>query len=251
MARGNEKKRILLVEDDADLRRGMHILLSRSYEVRSVEDGISAMTAARQMTPDAVLLDLGLADGDGARVLDWMKEVPSLADVPLIVVTGRDVVATRESLRDRKVERVFAKPADIEEIMAAIEAATAVDRPRPDRKRVLIVDDDELLRRSLSIQLRTRGHVTTAAPDAATALMLAVRERPDVILLDLQLPCGGGVNMLRRVREHAALKTIPVIVMSGRDLRAERDSLFAAGADALCCKPFVTDELAATIEEVC
>jgi DNA-binding response OmpR family regulator len=84
------KKKILIVEDDPDVLRSMHVRLrAHDYETSSAEDAISCMVEARKSEPDLIILDLGLPAGDGFVLMDRFKKVPSLASVPVIVVSGR------------------------------------------------------------------------------------------------------------------------------------------------------------------
>ena len=245
-----DKKRVLIVEDDDDVRQGMHILLSRRYEVRSVQDGTSAMVAARQQTPDAIVLDLGLPGGDSLRILDWMRDLRQLIDIPKIVVTGRDLGAAERQALDCGATHVFAKPADADELIQTIESATADAAERPRTVSVLLVEDDVDVRLAIGLQLKRAGYHVHGAADGATALLQVTRERPDVILLDLGLPGGGGRALLERIRANPETARIPVVVVTGRDLEHEGRELYAAGADALLQKPPTLDLLMEAIEGV-
>ena len=110
--------------------------------------------------------------------------------------------------------------------------------------RVLVVDDEPQILRALGINLRARGYAVDLAPDGETALTLAARHHPDVVVLDLGLPGIDGVEVIRGLR---GWSTVPIVVLSVRD--AERDKVAAldAGADDYVTKPFGMDELLARL----
>ena len=110
--------------------------------------------------------------------------------------------------------------------------------------RVLVVDDEPQIRRALAINLRARGYEVDLAEDGRTALELAARSHPDVVVLDLGLPELDGVEVIHGLR---GWSRVPIVVLSVRD--AERDKVAAldAGADDYVTKPFGMDELLARL----
>jgi two-component system, OmpR family, KDP operon response regulator KdpE len=114
-------------------------------------------------------------------------------------------------------------------------------------KRILVIDDEAQIRRLLEIAFANRGWEVFLAPTGLEGLEAARGFKPDVVLLDLNLPDMSGADVLARLREWS---TVPVVVISVRD--AERDivALLNAGADDYVVKPFYTDELIARIEAV-
>src|SRR3984893_13510414 len=90
-------KKILIVDDDPDVRHGMHVRLKANhYDTFFAADALSSMAEARKHEPDLIILDLGLPAGDGFVVMERLKAVPSLAVIPIIVVSARDVRANQE-----------------------------------------------------------------------------------------------------------------------------------------------------------
>jgi two-component system, OmpR family, KDP operon response regulator KdpE len=114
-------------------------------------------------------------------------------------------------------------------------------------RRILVIDDEAQIRRLLEIALSNLGWEVFSAPAGLEGLEAARGAKPDLILLDLNLPDMSGAELLRRLREWSS---VPVIVVSVRD--AERDivELLNAGADDYVVKPFYTNELVARIEAV-
>lgn len=113
--------------------------------------------------------------------------------------------------------------------------------------KILIVDDDQDIRRLLGLRLKSGGYEVAFAGDAISAVNMARKEKPDLILLDLMLPAGDGYVVMERLRAMPALEGIPIIVVSARDPVTERERLVGAGADAFFHKPFDHDELLGAI----
>jgi DNA-binding response OmpR family regulator len=117
-------KKILIVEDDPDLLKSMHIRLrAHNYETSSAEDAISCMAQARKTEPDLIILDLGLPAGDGFVLMDRFKNVPSLASVPVIVVSGRDIRENQRKIVKSGAKAFLQKPVDNTMLLAVIRRA--------------------------------------------------------------------------------------------------------------------------------
>ncbi len=110
--------------------------------------------------------------------------------------------------------------------------------------RVLVVDDEPQIVRALRINLRARGYDVDAAPDGRTALDLAARRHPDVIVLDLGLPDMEGAEVIRGLR---GWTNVPIIVLTARHASEEKVDTLDVGADDYVTKPFGMDELLARL----
>ena len=110
--------------------------------------------------------------------------------------------------------------------------------------KVLLVDDDATLRRTLGIGLRAEGHEVLLAADGRTALQALREDRPDVVVLDLGLPDLSGVDVLRQLRSWS---TTPVVVLSARAESTEKVQALDLGADDYVTKPFGMEELLARV----
>lgn len=112
---------------------------------------------------------------------------------------------------------------------------------------VLIVDDDPLIRQALHLRLHAAGYNTVMAADGISAVQVAQRQRPDVILLDLGLPAGDGFTVMKQLRGITNVATVPIIIITSRDLTLYRQYALDAGAVAVLGKPFSDIELLATL----
>ncbi|MBD2183597.1 response regulator [Planktothrix sp. FACHB-1355] len=112
---------------------------------------------------------------------------------------------------------------------------------------VLLVDDEEALRASLSYSLMKEGYQVTTAPDGMTALKLFHKQVPDVIILDLMLPGIDGMEICWRLR---AYSDVPIVMLTAKDQDIDKIWGLEAGADDYVTKPFNTRELMARIKAV-
>jgi two-component system KDP operon response regulator KdpE len=108
----------------------------------------------------------------------------------------------------------------------------------------LVVDDERAIRRALEINLSVRGYEVDAAATGEDALVLAARNHPDVVILDLGLPGISGRDVIEGLR---GWTTVPIIVLSARDAEREKVIALDAGADDYVTKPFGIDELLARL----
>ncbi|MDR1695073.1 MAG: response regulator [Endomicrobium sp.] len=112
-----------------------------------------------------------------------------------------------------------------------------------ENKKVLVVDDDEVFLDSTQAALETKGFKIIKALSAESAFeALSHNERPDLILLDINLPDKNGFEVLRTIRESANFSNIPVILITG-DVTVQIDKAFAEGADDCVFKPIDMDKL--------
>lgn len=114
-------KKILIVEDDSDLRLGYHILLKgKLYDTFFAKDPLSCLSEAHKHRPDLIILDLGLPFGDGFRVMEQFKAVPHLEGIPIIVVSGADIHTAKDRALKCGAKAYLQKPADNAELLTLI-----------------------------------------------------------------------------------------------------------------------------------
>jgi two-component system KDP operon response regulator KdpE len=116
--------------------------------------------------------------------------------------------------------------------------------PRP---KILVVDDDPDLVRAMRLRLRANNYDVSTATDGYSAIAVAQKDRPSLIILDLGLPVGDGFVVLERLQNSDVLAGVPVIVLSARDPEVNEERALKAGAAAFFQKPADNDELMSVI----
>ena len=115
------------------------------------------------------------------------------------------------------------------------------------RAKIMVVDDDPDLRQALSLRLRANNFDTVNVCDGYSAIAMAQKEKPHLIILDLGLPAGDGFAVLKNLQQYPALSVIPVIVLSARDPEGNEKRTLESGAVAFFQKPADNDELLGVI----
>jgi CheY-like chemotaxis protein len=118
-----------------------------------------------------------------------------------------------------------------------------------DKKTILIVDDNADTRLVLSARLKANHYHTVFAADALQAMSVALKERPDAILLDLGLPGGNGLMVLERLKANTSLGSIPVIIVTAEDPQVAEACAIEGGAVAFLHKPVDQDKLMAAVQQ--
>jgi two-component system cell cycle response regulator DivK len=116
-------------------------------------------------------------------------------------------------------------------------------------KRILVVEDQADNRRILHDLLTSAGYEIIIAEDGQVALDVAMRERPNLILMDIQLPLLDGYEVTRRIKADPTLRAIPIIVITSYALSGDEAKAKAAGCDAYVAKPFSPRSLLAKVRE--
>ena len=116
--------------------------------------------------------------------------------------------------------------------------------------RILIVEDEKELLLGLSTLLKSQGYSTIAAYDSTFAISLAIKEKPDLIILDLGLPAGGGIFVLENLKNNISTNDIPILILTAQQEVGLEDKLKKMGASAFFHKPFDSLQLLSEIKDL-
>ncbi|MHC4936922.1 MAG: response regulator transcription factor [Planctomycetota bacterium] len=114
--------------------------------------------------------------------------------------------------------------------------------------KILIVEDDQKIAISLAARLRSVGHETCVAYDGVGGVMAAAKEKPDLIIMDINMPAGNGITAAERIRSLGSNAGVPIIFITASSDPEHRQSAEAAGASAFIAKPFQSEEVVRTVE---
>lgn len=116
--------------------------------------------------------------------------------------------------------------------------------------KVLIVEDNEINMKLIRTILRSKGYLLVEARDGEEALQSIVMERPDLILMDIQLPKIDGLEATRRIRSMEDLKETPIIALTAHAMEGDKEKILDAGCDGYIAKPINTRTFISEIESI-
>ena len=219
---------VLVVDDDPTVREMTERFLVREgFSVVTAEGGREGLKLARELHPAAMTLDVMMPDIDGWTVLAAIKGDPALADIPVILMTILDEKNRGYSLG---AADYMVKPVDRDRLAAVLRAIVG------GRGRVLVVDDDDILRRGILQALEKEGWKVSEADDGRTGLERMGEAVPDVIVLDLMMPEMDGFEFLEALRRRAEWRHIPVVVVTAKDLTEEDRHRLNGGVERILQK---------------
>lgn len=239
---------ILVIDDDPDILLGLRVDLERFYDVATADSVATAKDQLRSTSLDAVVLDLGLPDGEGFEVMQAMLDGDSMTRPPVLVLSGRDEWEAPLQAEAVGAADYLSKPAESFTLRERIDRLLQKQQVLPTR--VLVVEDDPDLREGLAVQLEAKGFEVLQAADGLGAVAMASKEQPDVMLLDLGLPAGDGNLVLHRLQERDDTANIPVIVVSAREPIDNANRVVQEGARMFLQKPVENDLLMRALETV-
>jgi len=225
---GGGRPRALIVEDDLSTAALLsEQLQEEGFAVEVIATGGEALEQVRARPPELVCLDIRLGGGlDGWQVLAELKAHPESAHVPVVVVTAYN---GREKAAVLGAADFITKPFTADRLREAVERVV----PSGGRS-VLVVDDEENVRRLVLETLGDDGLELREAADGEEALALIATHKPDAIVLDLVMPKLDGFSVLERLQENSDWRSIPVIVLTAHRLSAaERRSLQSRAASLI------------------
>jgi CheY-like chemotaxis protein len=205
---------VLVIDDDPIARELLQrTLRDEGFRVVPAAGGEEGLRLARDLHPLAITLDVLMPGLDGWTVLARLKADPETADIPVIMVT---VLDDRNLGYTLGATDFLIKPIDRQRLLAVL------SRFRPQTASpVLVVDDDPSVRESVRRTLERDGWTVAEATDGQEALDAVARERPGLILLDLLMPGLDGFAVVARLQENAQWRTIPVVVITAKDLTVD------------------------------
>jgi CheY-like chemotaxis protein len=253
-----------VVEDD-DVERQSIVELIGNGDVRTtaVASGEAALQALAAQTFDCLVLDLGLTDMSGFELLERMKEDPRLAQVPVIVYTGRELSKKQETELRRLAETIIIKdvksPDRLLDETALFLHRVESNLPAEKRKllerlhqhdptlagrRALIVDDDIRNIFALTSVLEQQEMEVLYAENGRDGIRM-LEETPgiDLVLMDVMMPEMDGFEAMRRVREQARFRSLPIIALTAKAMKGDREKCIEAGASDYVTKPVDTEQL--------
>jgi signal transduction histidine kinase/CheY-like chemotaxis protein len=231
---------ILVIDDDTDqLTLTTRFLHREGFRVQTATNGRIGLELARKLRPRAILLDVMMPGVDGWSVLSQIKADETLAPIPVVMVTSVD---QRNLAAALGAADYMLKPVDWSRFGKIVNQFRLAETDR--RGTVLLVEDEAMTRMAMRSTLEDDGWSVVEAANGEEGLQQAADTKPDVVIVDLNMPVMDGFGFLDGVRALPGCSDIPVIVLTGREFSAEDRSKLRGASQILNRGDFASASLA-------
>jgi HAMP domain-containing protein/CheY-like chemotaxis protein/signal transduction histidine kinase len=258
------RKRLLVVEDNKAEQMSIHELLGHDdIEIVDANTGNEALSILQERACDCVVLDLRLPDMSGFEVLERMRADRALTDVPVVVFTGRELSAEEDAQLHTMARSIVVKGVESPERLlnetALFLHRVITDLP-PEKQHmleqlnssdedlvgrtVLLVDDDPRNIFALASALERRGMNVLTATTGREAITL-IEQTPSlaIVLMDIMMPEMDGYQTIGKIRQNRAYRRLPIIALTAKAMKGDREKCLEAGASDYLAKPVNTEQL--------
>ncbi len=269
---------VACIDDSIFVYRNLEkILVTAGYRSIGIQEPLKIIPTLIKNKPDLIFLDLVMPVTNGYEVCEQIRKTPSLANIPIVILTGSDGLIDRVRTKFVGANGFIGKPATAESVLKSIDKyldkkslsqtakstslqtlrakksiiASQLNRERNSAKRVLVVDDDNNIREVVAMCLqKLKGWDTLSVGSGQEGLNSIGTYQPDAIVLDLMMPHMDGLTFLHLLRSNPTTKLIPVVLMTANLYLPGRDLLTELGVVDIISKPFVPVNLVKQIDLV-
>jgi CheY-like chemotaxis protein/signal transduction histidine kinase/HAMP domain-containing protein len=263
-------KKLLVVEDDEVASLSIEELIRHDdVEIERVASGEEALSRMKSGAFDCVVLDLRLPDMDGFELLDRVKDSPELHDLPIVVFTGKDLKPEEEERLLKVAKSIIIKGVQSPERLldeTALFLHRVVGNLPPAKremlrslhqsdeslvgKKVLVVDDDVRNIFAISSILERHGMDVLTANNGQEAIERVESEQDvKMVLMDIMMPGMDGYETMRAIRARPEFRSLPMIALTAKAMKGDREKCIEAGASDYIAKPVHTDQLLALLRQ--
>ncbi|MGB6419299.1 MAG: response regulator, partial [Pseudolabrys sp.] len=258
------RKRLLVVEDNLAEQMSIAELLGHDdVEIETASTGRGALDSLRRRSADCVVLDLRLPDMTGFEVLEELGADQALSEVPVVVFTGRELSAEEDARLHTMARSIVVKGVESPERLldeTALFLHRVVTELPPEKQRmlerlttsdedlvgrtVLLVDDDARNIFALSSILERRGmRVRTATTGNEAIQLIEANDDIAIVLMDIMMPEMDGYQTMEQIRKNADFRRLPIIALTAKAMKGDREKCLDAGASDYLAKPVNTEQL--------
>ncbi len=261
-------RRLLVIEDNEIERQSVVELLGGDgVEIATAATGAEAWELLGEQKFDCVVLDLRLPDISGFELLERIRHHTELRELPIVVFTGKDLTQEDELRLIQMAESVVLKgvqsPERLLDETALFLHLVSADLPPGKQemlerlrqsdealwgKKLLVVDDDVRNIFALTSLLEQHGIRVVSAENGAEAISLLDVDRDiDAVLMDIMMPEMDGYETMRRIRQNANNRVLPILALTAKAMKGDREKCLEAGASDYIAKPVNSEELLALL----
>jgi CheY-like chemotaxis protein len=258
------RKRLLIVEDNPAEQLSIRELLGYDdIDVIVASTGAEALKMVAEESFDCVVLDLRLPDMTGFDILERLRDIPNVKDLPVVVFTGKELSPEEDARLHTLARSVVVKGVESPERLldetALFLHRIVADLPQEKQKmldrlhrsddalvgkKVLVVDDDMRNIFALSSVLERRGMMVLTAGTGREAISM-LESTPDVaiVLMDIMMPEMDGYATMQVIRQNSSFRRLPIIALTAKAMKGDREKCLEAGASEYLAKPVNTEQL--------
>lgn len=257
-------KKVLVVEDDKVMQKSIiNLLAAQNVKTFAVESGEEAYDLLLKEQFDCQILDLGLKDMSGFDLLEKVRKNKEIVDLPIIIYTGKELSKEEESKLNKYADSIIIKGArSFERLLSETTLFLhQVENELPENKRamlkkihdkeavlknkkVLLVDDDMRNVFALTSLLEDKGINVIVGKNGREGIeQLKKNANIDLILMDIMMPEMDGYEATREIRKMEKYKKLPIIALTAKAMKEDREKCIAAGASDYLSKPVDTEKL--------
>jgi len=257
-------KRLLVVEDnDIEREAVIELLGYEDIDIVSAGRGDAALDILRTQRIDCVVLDLRLPDMTGFELLEQLQTDPELASVPVVVFTGKDLSVLEQNKLTTMAKSIVLKdvrsPERLLDETALFLHRVVTQLPREKQamlerlhnssevlhgRKVLVVDDDARNIFALTSVLENHDVEVVSATNGRQAIDI-IKNTPDLamVLMDIMMPEMDGYETMREIRKDPGFRTLPILALTAKAMKGDREKCLDAGASDYIAKPVNTNQL--------
>ncbi len=258
-------QRILLVDDnEAVIIQISSILNNVGYKVDVAQRGKEAIDYLQHTKPDGIILDLMMPDMDGFEVLAQIRNQNMTAKIPILVMTAKDVTAKDlKILKSNNIQQLIQK-GNVDKNQLLIKIRSMLENEPALKKKaslqqrgkktqsgiqtVLIVEDNQDNLTSLKAILDGKYRLLEAR-DGEQGIKATFEHLPDLVIMDMMLPRMDGFEVVKRIKADETTKGIPVIALTSKAMKGDRENILAAGCDDYLARPVGQEIILNKLEE--
>jgi putative two-component system response regulator len=247
----NEMRKSLLYVDDSPV---MHhfvrsALENSGYDLIEAMDGEEGYRKYCEHLPNIIVTDIEMPNMNGLDLCKKIKENNKGRFIPIVILSSKSQPVDIDTAFNFGADDYLVKPVTPEKLIEKIKDYFAVlDRKK--RNKILVVDDSKVSAEMITHALTKNSHNVIMVPDGNEALEIAVKERPEIIITDIDIPGMNGYELIKQVRERPEIKDVSVIMMSNRDKKSDIKKSEKLGVSKYFVKPFDIEKLVIIVEQL-
>jgi two-component system cell cycle response regulator len=245
--------KILIVEDNPiNLKLVSEVLEFEGYDILKAVDAEAAQVVLAATLPDLILMDIALPGMDGLTLTRKLRAEGRTRGIRIVALTAFAMKGDDQNALDAGCDGYIAKPIDTRKLPDQVAGflARASGQSRRSRMKILVIEDDALDLKLADLVLSTAGHDVSAVEAAEPAFAAIKEDRPQLILLDLDLPGMDGLALARKLKADPDTRDIRVVAVTFYSEKYPKAAALAAGCDAYLLKPIDTRELSGQLTAV-